>query len=76
MHSKSGNLESTVNDDADEIIKELFASLKNRYQSNLESIQCSEFVFSYVQLFYYKCHKKNPNRDRPYIDSPYWIKNK
>ena len=44
--------------DADEII-ELFDSLKNRYQNNLESMKGSEFVFDYVQLLYYKCHKTN-----------------
>ena len=36
----------------------------------------SEFVFDYVQLLYYKCHKINPNRGGSYIDSPDWIKNK
>ena len=36
----------------------------------------SEFVFDYVQLLYYKCHKINPNCGGSYIDSPGWIKNK
>ena len=36
----------------------------------------SEFVFDYVHLLYYKCHKINPNRSGSYIDSPDWIKNK
>ena len=35
-----------------------------------------EFVFDYIYLLYYKCHKINPKRDRSYIDSPDWIKNK
>ena len=34
----------------------------------------SEFDFDYVYLLFYKCHKRNPNRDAPYIDSPDWIK--
>ena len=34
------------------------------------------FVFSYVNLLYYKCHKINPNRGGSSIDSPDWIKNK
>ena len=42
---------------ADEIIEELFDSLKNRYQNNLDSVRASEFVFDYVHLMYYKCHK-------------------
>ena len=36
----------------------------------------SEFVFDYVQLLYYKCHKINPDCGGSYIDSPDWIKNK
>ena len=41
MHSKTNNIEILINDEADEVIKELFDSLKNRYQNNLESIQGS-----------------------------------
>ena len=65
-----------TNDKTDEIIEELFDSLKNRYQNNLESMKGSEFVSDYVQLLYYKCHKINPNCCRSYTDSPDWIKNK
>ena len=36
----------------------------------------SDFVFNYLHLLYYKCHKINPNRCESYIDSPDWIKNK
>ena len=32
MHSKTDNKEIMINDEADEDIKELFKSLKNRYQ--------------------------------------------
>ena len=32
MHWKGDNIEITVNDEADEVIKELFESLKKRYQ--------------------------------------------
>ena len=59
---KSDNIEIMINQEADEVIKELFDSLKNRYQNNLESIKYSEFVFDYVDLLYYKCHKINPNK--------------
>ena len=76
MHSKSDNIEIMISDEADEVIKELFDSLKNRYPNNLESMKGSEFVFGYVQLLYCKCHKINPNRGGSYIDSPDWIKNK
>ena len=59
MHSKSDNIEIMINDEAVEILKELFHSLKNRYQNNFESMKSSEFVFNYVHLLYYKCHKKS-----------------
>ena len=52
MHSKSGSIEIMINDEADEVIKQLSDSLKNRYQNNFESIKGSEFVFDYVQLLY------------------------
>ena len=65
-----------ISDEADEVIKKLFDSLKNRYQNNLESIRGSEFVFDHVQLLYYKCYKINVNRGASYIDSPDWIENK
>ena len=50
MHSQSGNIEVMVNDEADEVIKELFDSLKNRNQNSLESMKGSEFVFNFFQL--------------------------
>ena len=36
----------------------------------------SEFVFDYVHLLYYKCHKIKPNHGGSYINFPDWIKNK
>ena len=42
MHSKSDKTEITINDEADEVIKRLFHSLKNRYQNNLQSTRGSE----------------------------------
>ena len=76
MHSKSDKIEIMIYDEVDEVIKELFDSLKNRYQNNLESMKGSEFVLDYVHLLYYKCYKINLNRGGSYIDSPDWIKNK
>ena len=70
MHSKSDNIEIMMTEKADKIIEELFDSLKNRYQNNLELKKGSKFVFNYVQLLHYKC------RGRSYIDSADWIKNK
>ena len=76
MHSKSDTIETMINHEADEVVKELFDSLKTKYQNNLESMKGSEFVFDYVQILYYKCQKTKPNLGGSYIDSPDWIKNK
>ena len=35
MHPKSDNIEIMINEEADQVIKELFDSLKIRYQNNL-----------------------------------------
>ena len=52
MHLKSDNIENMINDDADEVIEELFKSLQNRYQNNLENLmKGSEFVFDNVHFF-------------------------
>ena len=76
MHSKCDNIEITINGEPDEVTKELFDSLKNRYENSLELVKGSELVFDYVHLWNYKCHKINPNRGGSYIDSPNYIKNK
>ena len=53
MHSKN-NIETMMNDKADEIREELFDLLKIRFENNLESMTGSEFVFNYVHLLYQK----------------------
>ena len=66
-----------ISDEADEIIEELFDSLKNRYQNNLDTkLRNSEFVFDYAHLLYYKCHRTNFNHGGSYVDYPDWIKSK
>ena len=45
MYAKSDNIEIMINDEADEVIKELLHSLKNRYQNNLGSMKGTEFVY-------------------------------
>ena len=74
---KSDNIEIMINDKTDEVIEELFQSSLSRYQIGLETLmQCSDFIFDFVNLLYCKSHKINPNRGRSYIDSPDCIKNK
>ena len=67
MHSKSGNIKIMIHDQADKVLKELFDSLKNKYQDNLESMKGSELVFNYVHLLYFKCYKINLDGVRSYI---------
>ena len=47
MYSKRDNIEIMINDEVDEVIKQLFDLLK-KDQNNLESMKGSEFVFDYV----------------------------
>ena len=44
--------------------------------TEVTSMKVGEFVFDYVHLLYYKCHKINLNLGGSYIDSPDWIKKK
>ena len=77
MHSTSGNIKFTSYNDANEVVNEVFESLRSRCQGNLEtSMRGSDFIFDSVQLMYYKCHKVNFRRGDSYIDSPDWIKKK
>ena len=62
LNLKSDNIEMMMNDKKDEIIEELFDSLKNRYQNSFQSIKGSQFVFDHVHLWYDVCHSKNLNR--------------
>ena len=45
MQWKSSNIEVMINDEEDKVVKELFDSLKYRFQNNLELMKDSEFVF-------------------------------
>ena len=41
-----------MNDEADEVIKDLFDSIKNRYQNNLESMKEKVVSFSLIMFIY------------------------
>ena len=45
MHSKSDSVEIMINDEADEVMKKLFDSLKNRDPNSFDSMKDTEFVF-------------------------------
>ena len=62
MHSNSDITEILKGNEADEIIKELFDSLLQKYKKGLEeSMKGSEFVFDTVDLLYYKLRKISLN---------------
>ena len=77
MHTRSDNEEFMSGSDTDEIIKELFKSLLQRYQENLqEKMRGSDFAFDGVNFLYYDFNKISTNKGGSYIDSPKWLKNK
>ena len=77
MHTRSVNEEFTNGSDTDEIIKELFKSLLERYQEILQEImRGADFVFDGVNFLYYDFNKISISRGGSYIDSPKWLKNK
>ena len=77
MHTKSDNKEFMNDSDTDEFIKELFKSLLQRYQENLqEKMRGSDFAFDGVNFLYYDFNKISINRGGSYIDSPKWLKDK
>ena len=77
MHSKSDNEEFMNGGDMDEIVKELFKSLLQRYQENLqEKMRGSDFAFDGVNFLYYDFNKISINRGGSYIDSPKWLRDK
>ena len=54
MNTTSDNIEIMIGNETDEIIKNLFESLLQKYQEELEkSMKESEFVFDNVDFLYY-----------------------
>ena len=64
--------------DINEIVKNIFNSLLQRYQKGLyESMSGSDFVFDYVESMNYVFHKVDLKRSGgSYLEAPKWIKNK
>ena len=77
MHTRSANEEFMSGSDTDEIIKELFKSLLQRYQENLqEKMKGSDFAFDGVNHLHYDLNKISISKGGSYIDSPKWLKDK
>ena len=53
MYSTSNNIKFTTYNDVNEVVNELVASLRARYQDNLEALmRGSDFIFDSVQLMH------------------------
>ena len=58
MYSTSNNIKFTTYNDVNEVVNELVASLRAKYQDDLEALmKGSDFIFDSVQLMHCKCHK-------------------
>ena len=77
MHTRSVNEEFMNGSETDEILKELFRSLLQRYQENLqEKMKGSDFAFDGVNYLYYDLNKISISKGGSYMDSPKWLKDK
>ena len=77
MHTRSANEEFMNGSDTDEIIRELFKSLLQRYKENLqEKMKDSDFAFDGVNHLYYDLNKISISKGGSHIDSPKWLKDK
>ena len=77
MYTKSINVEIMTGSDTNELIEELFESLLQKYQENLEKkMRGLEFIFDGVNALHYDLNKISLNRGRSYVDSPQWLKTK
>ena len=66
-----------IGNETDEVIKEIFVSVLQKYQKGLEeSMKGIEFIYDWVDLLHYKCHKISLNCGGSYIGSPKWLTNK
>ena len=77
MYTRTDNIEIMFGDDNDDTIEQLFESLLQKYEENLQNkMRGSEFEFDGVNFLYYDFNKTSINRGGSYIDSPKWLKDK
>ena len=75
MGIKSNDIEVMIGSETDEDIEDLFKSLLQKYQEQLED-GGSNFIYDSLDILYYDLHKISVNRGGSYIDSPKWLKDK
>ena len=77
MYTRSDNIEIMFGDDNDDIIEQLFESLLQKYEENLQNkMRGSEFEFDGVNFLSYDFNKTSINRGGSYINSPKWLADK
>ena len=71
MHTKSDNTDILKGSETNNIIKELFKSIVEKYQKGLEeSMRGSEFTLDSVNFLCYHLYRISLKRGGSYIDSP------
>ena len=77
MYTKSINVEFIIGSDTNEVIEDLFKSLLQGYQENLqEKMKGSGFVFDGVNSLYYDLNKTSLDRGGSHIKSERWLEEK
>ena len=77
MYTRSDNIEIMFGDDNDDIIEQLFESLLQKYEENLQNkMRGSDFEFDGVNFLCCDSNKTSIDRGGSYIDSPKWLKDK
>ena len=77
MYTRSDNIEIIFGDNSDDIIEQLFESLSQKYEENLQNkMRGSEFEFDGVNVLYDDFKETSINRGGSYIDSPKWLKDR
>ena len=71
MYTRSDNVEMMFRDDNDDIIEQIFESLLQKYEENLQNkVKGSEFEFDGVNFLYYAFNKTSINRGGSSIINP------
>ena len=75
MYTRSDNVEIMFGDGNHDIIEQIFESLLQKYEENLQNkMKGSSFEFNDINFLYYDFNKTSINRGGSYIDSPKWLK--
>lgn len=77
LHNKSGDAEIMIRKDTDEIIREIFDLLLDRFQAGLEqSMEGTGFVLNIVDELHYNSRTINLKCVGSYTDSSEWVRSK